>query len=411
MIVDNINNIDNNFNQNNNIDSFNNTSTPSSSLIKQRVGGNFKKSTSSTPTNTPLEKLKLFDFYPKLDENVPQQKTIFGGVATIICIVITLEHALRVDRTKGNKLSINIDIHFPSLICNDIVIDCMDGVAGKAIKEGAYQIIKQRYDSKGDRIAEGRSILGNKGIFSKFECTPCELPYEKKSGIIFQQRCCNTCDDLRTFYRSNKIPQHFADNKDQCLIEKPVTDDEGCRIVGTLEVAKIKGDFHMIIGASSDQQHDSHSHHIHEMTKELFNRIHKFNISHHIHQFSFGNHVEGLINPLEGTSLTVSGLGLQSYYIQVVPTIYRQNNFQLETNQYSYTYDYKPIHRGNFGKFLPGIYFKYDMSPLMIEVDQTSKPLVELITSVSAICGGIYVFIGIIRRVVDKVYTRLNNKK
>eukprot|EP01133_Synstelium_polycarpum_P011468 gene11468-13367_t len=296
-----------------------------------------------------MEMIKLFDFYPKLDDSVPLQKTVYGGVATAICLLFTLfllgselyyytfpmrDHSLRVDITRGSRLKINIDIHFPSLVCSDILVESVDGIDGKPIKDAAYQIVKERLDRYGFAIESSNASPGF------FECTPCLAPPNSRNIIISPQKCCNSCDNLRQFYRSNKIAQHLADQQPQCLISKPITDEEGCRIYGTMQVQKL----------------------------------------------SFGNDVEGLINPLEGYGIVTHTLGQQTYYIQVVPTIYRQNEDVLETNQYSFTHDFRPTSQT---RLFPGIYFKYDMSPLMIEVDQSSKHFVELITSVCAIGGGI----------------------
>ncbi|KYQ91939.1 DUF1692 family protein [Tieghemostelium lacteum] len=372
-----------------------------------------------------LERLKLFDFYPKLDEDVPQQKTTFGGVATLLCLLFSFyllasefyyyayplrEHSLKVDVTRGNKLTINIDIIFPSLVCTDIVIDAVDGIDGRPIKDASYQVIKQRLNKDGTPIAEGLAMPGSKGIFSKFQCQPCELP----SGVVprlrlngqFHQKCCTSCDELRQYYRGNRISQHIADSQPQCLIEKPVADDEGCRIYGELNVQKMKGDFHILAGTAVDQKHDGHTHHIHHITMENINRLAHFNITHHIHKFSFGNDVHGLVNPLEGNHIRVNGLGQQIYYIQVVPTLYQSNGYQLETNQYSYNYEFRPVNSFQIAR-IPGIYFKYDMSPLMIEVNQSSKPFVELVTSICAIGGGMYVAFGLVYNIVFKLLIKL----
>ncbi|EGC33688.1 hypothetical protein DICPUDRAFT_80570 [Dictyostelium purpureum] len=355
--------------------------------------------------NIWLEKVKLFDFYPKVDDDVPRQKSTFGGVVTVVCLLITAylliseiyfftfpvrEHSLKVDVTRGNRLPINIDIHFPRLVCTDITIDVVDGIDGKPIKDAAYQIVKERLDSKGVPFAKGVALAGKKGIFSS-RCTECEFPKQKKgSSVFFRQKCCNSCDDLREYYRLNRIPQNFADDAPQCLIERPIQDDEGCRIYGSLQVQKMKGDFHILAGLSADESHDGHAHHVHRITKENIGRVTQFNITHHIHKFSFGDDIDGLINPLEGFGIVAQSLAVQNYYIQVVPAIYKKNDYVLETNQYSYTYDYRNVNVFNLGRIFPGIYFKYDMSPLMIEVDQTSKPIVELITSICAIGGGIF---------------------
>ncbi|KAN0028631.1 hypothetical protein ACTFIV_010478 [Dictyostelium citrinum] len=389
-----------------------------------RINRGSSNNKSSNNSDGWVEKVKLFDFYPKVDDDVPRHKSTFGGVATMICILITAyllvseiyfytfpirEHSLRVDITRGNRLPINIDIHFPRLVCTDITIDVVDGIDGKPIKDAAYQIVKQRLDSHGEPFAQGVALAGKKGIFSR-SCTECEFPKSKRlSSVFYKQKCCNSCEDLRQYYRLNRIPQNLADDSPQCLIERPIQDDEGCRIYGSLSVQKMKGDFHILAGTGSDESHDGHAHHVHHITRENVERVKHFNITHHIHKFSFGEDIEGLINPLEDFGIVAQSLAVQTYYLQVVPAIYKKNDFVLETNQYSYTYDYRVVNMFNLGRLFPGIYFKYDLSPLMIEVDQTSKPLVELITSICAIGGGMYVVLGLVVRLSEFI-TNLKKK-
>ncbi|EFA81060.1 DUF1692 family protein [Heterostelium album PN500] len=268
---------------------------PNQSRSSRSIGGGFQEK------NPWLETMKLFDFYPKLDDSVPMQKTVYGGVITAICMIFTMfllcselyyytfpirDHSLKVDVTRGNRLLINIDIHFPSLICSDINVESIDGIDGRPIKDASYQIVRERLDRNGVVIDPSNPPPGF------FECVSCRLPANSKYAVLYPQRCCNKCDDLREFYRTNKIPQHYADQSPQCMISDPEAEDEGCRIYGTLWVQKMKGDIHILAG----------------------------------------------IRP---------------------------------------------------GYNAPGIYFKYDLSPLMIEVDQSSKPFVELVTSVCAIGGDI----------------------
>lgn len=53
---------------------------------------------------------------------------------------------------------------------------------------------------------------------------------------------------------------------------------------------------------------------------------------------------------------------------------------------------------------VPGIFFIYDMSAFMVEVHNTRKPLLHVLTRVCAIIGGVFSVLGI----VDKVIFRLS---
>lgn len=99
-----------------------------------------------------------------------------------------------------------------------------------------------------------------------------------------------------------------------------------------------------------------------------------FNFSHIVSEFSFGAFYPHLVNPLDQTiSTTDRKFHKFQYFMSVVPTIYTvasQNLLGISskrtivTNQYAVTNEHRMIGEN----MVPGIFFKYDIEPLMLRI-------------------------------------------
>ena len=125
--------------------------------------------------------------------------------------------------------------------------------------------------------------------------------------------------------------------------------------------------------------------------------IDHFNTSHAIKKLSFGQDYPGITNPLDGKTKVVNeGSALFQYFIKVVPTIYEYaNGKQLFTNQYSVTEHYRPKNPQH-PNVVPGVYFMYDLSPIMVHIKETRKSFLHFITNLCAIIGGVFTVSGLI---------------
>ena len=91
---------------------------------------------------------------------------------------------------------------------------------------------------------------------------------------------------------------------------------------------------------------------------------------------------------------------MYQYFIKVVPTIYEYlspNKPRIDSNQYSVT-DYKRELEGGWderGK-LPGVFFFYDVSPIMVHYSETKIPFFHFVTEVCAIVGGAITVTGLV---------------
>jgi len=224
--------------------------------------------------------------------------------------------------------------------------------------------------------------VNNKTSPAKTECGSCY-------GAI--RGCCNTCDEVKEAYRLRgweiENPGEIEQCRNDFWINKLVeTKGQGCRVYGKVDVGKVGGNFHIAPGASSTHQH-SHLHDFHSLS------VQNFKTSHTIHHFSFGKPYPGKIYPLDGKRFGSEKPGLMHQYnLKVVPTQYvygvtGKGSTEL-SHQFSVTRMERDVMAGASG--IPGLFFQYEFSALMVQYEERKKPLSYFIVSLCAIIGGVY---------------------
>jgi len=168
---------------------------------------------------------------------------------------------------------------------------------------------------------------------------------------------------------------------------------EGCQVYGYLLVNKVAGNFHFAPGKSFQQHHM----HVHDL--QPFRNM-KYNMSHTVYRLSFGREFPGVVNPLDGITKVSEkekdGAGMYQYFIKIVPTIYEPlSGNALNTNQFSVTEHFKQL-GGESAHGLPGVFFMYELSPIMVHFREQRKSFAHFITGVCAIIGGVFTVAGII---------------
>jgi len=374
--------------------------------------------------------VKQFDFHPKApEEDIVQKRSKYGGAVTIVCSLVLLflvaseiieyvrpqtVDVLTVDTRRGEKMPINVDIFFPSMSCLDVTVDVVEASGGETLEDATHQIFKQRIDNAGKGMTEGlQAELGNPEIKLPGKCFPC-VPISPPHTLarFFKGRaadantCCPTCSDVREYLRQNHLPQTAAEQTPQCKVVQPFGDDEGCHVRGFLQVPRGKGDFHIAAGAGFSQRHEEHQHHIHQID---WSRLNKFNITHIVNSLSFGPPIPNLANPLDNHFVLASTLAQHIYMIQVIPTTYDAGGQLLFTHQYSFTQHHHHVKMGN-DFVLPGVYFRYDINPLMIHIHAKNFSFANFVTRLCAIIGGLYVVFGIVYSLTAKVVKTAKKK-
>lgn len=93
------------------------------------------------------------------------------------------------------------------------------------------------------------------------------------------------------------------------------------------------------------------------------------NLSHVIHEFSFGPFFPRISQPLDNSvEIASANFHIFQYFISVVSTSYVDaRRHKLETNQYSVT---DLSRQTEHGKGVPGIFFKYDIEPMKLTIKE-----------------------------------------
>ncbi|KAF8424636.1 endoplasmic reticulum vesicle transporter-domain-containing protein [Tirmania nivea] len=385
-------------------------------------------------------RLTRLDAFTKTVEDA-RVRTTTGGVVTISSILLILfliisewrdysrviiRPELVVDKTRGQRMDIHLNITFHHVPCELLTLDVMD-VSGELQVGVHHGIIKTRLSPQGQPISLTAVNLHADVAehLAPDYCGNCygapAPPSSKKKG------CCQTCEDVRDAYaaigwafeRGEGVEQcereHYAEHLDSMR-------NEGCNIAGDLKVNKVVGNFHFAPGKSFS----SAQLHVHDLNQYL-NTDAKHTFSHHIHRLSFGpqlpDHVpQPAIPALAGTPYYQSKNPLDDtphftdqknynymYFIKVVSTSYlplgvSDNDHDgiakgaVETHQYSVTShsrslmggaDPEHAHAINARGGIPGIFFSYDISPMkVINRETRSKSFVGFLTGICAIIGG-----------------------
>ena len=379
-----------------------------------------------------LSILRRFDAYPKPLEDF-RIKTKFGGLMSICCgLIMTLLFAseirdyltpevkeeLIVDTTRTGKLKINLDMVFSRVSCDFLVLDAMD-ISGEQHIDIAHNIFKRRLDLEGKPIQEPQKQLSI-GVSKPKNETTDEVKVETTTqstssttpecGSCYgaetaQKKCCNTCAEVREAYR-HKTWKFDPRGVDQCKGMEGIeayTDaeerafKEGCQIYGYLEVNRVGGSFHIAPGKS----YSINSVHIHDV--QPFSSS-DFNMTHRIRHLSFGRQLEGGsdVNPLDGVeSVADKGATMFQYYVKIVPTLYtRKDDSLFSSNQFSVTRHSKVVSVMSGESGMPGVFFSYELAPVMVKYSEKEKSFGHFATGLCAIIGGVFTVAGLI----DKLF-------
>ncbi|KAE8352075.1 endoplasmic reticulum vesicle transporter-domain-containing protein [Aspergillus coremiiformis] len=389
-------------------------------------------------------------------------RTTSGGVITIASLLIILWLVwgewmdyrrvvvlpeLVVDKSRGEKMEIHLNMTFPRLPCELLTLDVMD-VSGEQQTGVVHGINKVHLSSP----AEGGHVLDVKALelHSEQEAAKHLDPnYCGDCGGVpppaGEKQCCNTCEEVREAYAKHQWAFGKGENIEQCEREGyaqrlDAQRREGCRLEGVLRVNKVIGNFHIAPGRSFT----SGNIHVHDL-ENYFERdlpdAEKHTMTHIIHQLRFGPQLPEELsnrwqwtdhhhtNPLDNTQQDTSDPAYNfMYFVKVVSTSYLPlgwdplfstkvhtgyrdsplgshgiaygHQSSIETHQYSVTSHKRSLGGGNAAdeghkerlhaaNGIPGVFFNYDISPMkVINKEVRPKTFVGFLTGVCAVIGG-----------------------
>ncbi|EHA48418.1 hypothetical protein MCOR27_001266 [Pyricularia oryzae] len=155
---------------------------------------------------------------------------------------------------------------------------------------------------------------------------------------------------------------------------------DSCRIFGSLDLNKVQGDFHITARGHGYIEFGDHLDHS------------AFNFSHIVNEFSFGDFYPSLVNPLDKTVNTCEkNFHKFQYFLSVVPTLYSVKSSTgafgystIFTNQYAVTEQSSEISEMN----VPGIFFKYDIEPILLDIEESRDTILVFLIKVINILSG-----------------------
>ncbi|CAF0917981.1 unnamed protein product [Didymodactylos carnosus] len=179
---------------------------------------------------------------------------------------------------------------------------------------------------------------------------------------------------------------------------------DACRFHGTLEVTKVAGNFHIIMGKSFSL-FGAHAH------LSPLGIEYAMNFSHRIDQFSFGHPSPGLVQPLNGDlKLSKTATQMYQYFIEVVPTVVDTRHANVETYQYAVTEKTREINHNQGSHGIPGIFIRYEISPMKITVKEVNRSYWFLLVEIGGIIGGVFATSGMIHSIINILYESFYKK-
>ncbi|KAG9122488.1 hypothetical protein FRC07_001102 [Ceratobasidium sp. 392] len=344
---------------------------------------------------------------------------------------------------------VKMDITFPRVPCYLLSLDVTD-ISGETQQDISHNMVKTRLDSHGQIIHE--KYLNNQ-LDNDVEKSIKDRP-KGYCGSCYGagphgKVCCQSCESVRKAYLEQGWMFENPEGIEQCVHEGWAAkiqhqSSEGCRIAGRVRVNKVSGNFHFSPSRSFVQNKD----HVQDLVPYLKDGYHH-DFAHHIREFHFEGSQEGDIewrkkvgfegHPLDdvladashkssfiGCELTrllyqseVSNYMFQ-YFMKVVSTEFKYLNGDLiRSHQYSVTSLERDLSHGDATERdshgtlvghnvpgLPGVFFNYDISPLMVVHRETRQTFAHFVTSLCAVIGGVLTVVTIADSMVFAVIRR-----
>lgn len=343
--------------------------------------------------------IKKLDAFPRAEEHL-LQKTQSGAIVSIFGLVIMATlflhelryylstytvHQMSVDLKRGETLPIHINMTFPSLPCDVLSVDAID-MSGKHEVDLDTNIWKLRLSSDGHII--GTEYLSD--LVEKGHSHGHGDHKDHHSHKVHHDDHKDEHGDHKDEHDDTKIHLQTYDEETEKMVKKvkqAMANGEGCRVYGVLDVQRVAGNFHISV----------HGLNIF-VAQMIFEGSNHVNVSHMIHDLSFGPKYPGIHNPLDRTDRILRGTsGTFKYYIKIVPTEYRYISKEvLPTNQFSVTEYFSPMNE--FDRTWPAVYFLYDLSPITVTIREERRSFLHFITRLCAVLGGTFALTGMLDR-------------
>ncbi|KAI0310191.1 Sec1 family-domain-containing protein [Amylostereum chailletii] len=333
---------------------------------------------------------------------------------------VNIDTSVVVDRSRGEKLTVHLNVTFPRVPCYLLSLDVMD-ISGESQRDISHHVLKTRLTSTGavvpnSQVAELRNEIDK--LNEQRADGYCGSCY---GGVAPASGCCNTCDSVReayvakgwSFSNPGAIEQCVEEHWSERLKEQA---GEGCNVQGRVRVNKVVGNIHLSPGRSFQ----SSASNIYDLVPYLKEDGNRHDFSHTIHRLAFAADDEynpnkakisksmrealGISqNPLDGhIARTSKAQYMFQYFLKVVSTQFQPlDGGIVNSHSYSVTHferDLTTGHGGNTneglqlqhgGSGIPGAFFNFEISPIQVQHAETRQSFAHFVTSTCAIVGGV----------------------
>ncbi|XP_071543328.1 endoplasmic reticulum-Golgi intermediate compartment protein 2 isoform X3 [Panulirus ornatus] len=328
-----------------------------------------------------LQTVKNFDAFPKTNEECVETTTTGGTLSVLSRLVMawlvvmevmyytetTFTYTFRPDADFTEKLKINVDITV-AMPCRYVGADVLDMTGQQVMTFGSLNMEDTWWALDPDQRIHFEGVQRVNSYLRE--------QFHSVHELLWRSGYTNIFGDMprRRIY--------------------PEKEKDACQVYGTLEINKVAGNFHITAGKTIPLPR-GHAH------LAVFMDDKDYNFTHRINKLSFGDPAPGIVHPLEGDEQVASKNHMSyQYFIMVVPTYVNTYSHRGSSFQYSVSEQSREISHEKNSHGTPGIYFKYDVSALKVEVVESHEPLIKFLTRLCGIIGGVFTCSGLISRFV-----------
>lgn len=321
---------------------------------------------------------------------------------------------LSIEANHSGYMEVNMDIDFLATPCHRLRVDLADsaGTVRRNLTHHVHKIPLKR---------SGRPAFSGTGFYDVFSgelmynstldpdspsyCGRCIVSGDEE--LFLEQRlkttCCNSCDDVMSFYKLNSVEAPQVHRVHQCLNEISLK-NPGCKVSGSLRLKRVRGA--LIFGPKGN---------LNNGPMYSIGDFFGFDSTHRINSFFFGrDNIQRFPRSdpplLNGRTFKSSKIEQVHYMLNIVPTNYVINSISRKQDEQTFEYSARirsaPIYVGAMG--IPSVTFYFDLSPIKITNIFEREEISQFLIHLCGIVGGVFVISALVDDAIQCIERRKN---
>lgn len=320
-----------------------------------------------------LAQVKELDAFPKIPDTYSETSARGGAISvcTFLLIFVLVVSEIRFYLDSRLKFKYEVDVNFTEKVWLnfDVTVATECRFVGADVVDATGQAWMFQEEIKEEKVP--------------FQQSPKEAALRdalvKTKELLMKNNDGTRMSELAIKKGFNATAMYFR--KESYSSTAPA---DSCRFYGNVLINKVSGNFHVTAGKSVPLR-GGHAH------LSFISNDMKFNYSHRINHFSFGDMRMGLINVLDGDEhLTEFENSIFQYYINAVSTRINSRRYSTHTYQFSVSEQARLLDHTSGSHGMAGVFFKYNFSPLAVTIDEKTMPFGRLLVRLSGIIGGVF---------------------